>query len=1350
MGAVTAIGLLTAAYKHFNPTIEEQKKKLSELNAEYENTIQEIKSLGDEINENNKRIQELTGKGFDGTLTLVEEDEIRQLALKNKLLKEQKEIQENLEKKQLVELAESNKETFEKEYGSNIDFDNMGNDPVYSLYGLRILDGKDKDTSGKSLLLSIKALYKGINDAVEAGDEETVETLTDGQTFLRTKLADKSGAMLEELIKYQETLTKFMNPKGEFDDASYQQMWDEIETWKKMVYQETNRSGEWNTIQIETVLNDVSLQTVQAEIQKGLADGTIIEEDISKYDGLMAALKSANLILNEGETYASEYLQYLNSIATSQDDIVTLPPIFDTQQFTLDEVLADIEETHSVLETLKKETEEFGTISIGTIQDIAEKYPMLSDTIHDYLEGKIEEVDLIHALEKEYETDLDNYEQYILQKKSLDEDFYDQIIEDLSQDIIAKADKYGIELGNYSTYLEAKIAMDREYALKKAELERANYNFTQQANLVESGASANLTTMKSWETKDRVEKEFADIEEVINAFDTSIDLNIPDFNTNLLHNDKDKNKDEEQFSEEFDWIAVSVENAEREVTKLDEKLANTGGFQKRVNVLEQLRTANQSFVDATRDASEEYEQIWLEEAGKIDPKYTDYITGDRTNLKIQNFANEEEYNQVMKAVDAYDTWLASLDKYQQALEKQKEDERAINSVLLEKEEIKLEIHNLDNQETMTSSERLTWLDREKQLKYNILQYNLSLATSEKERLRLQKEYDEYLADEAARKYEVGKEDRSNQVTYYDNNIQDVQNDIDLAETAGGQGTEEQYSSINGYIEEQKNIYLEDAKAAKKMRDSQEEGSANWHKYNNELQDAEDNIHDCTVAQLKNNKAILLLPIKVLEDENKELQKKLDAMNEYQSKVENAIGYANSLIQEQIDLLNDSKESVSDYWDEQIKTVQEQKDLLTESNDELQRSIDLENAKYNLEKAMRNKTARIYRAGEGFVYESDSKAVIDAQQDLDQQNYNNTIANFDKTIKSLTEQKEDAIELIDNQIEAWTEYGNQIDKVTSSYEKFIAMQDFFSIFGTDALNQVMSMDTGILDEFQYTLNNAKLETDALQEKIKANELTIQAINDEADEYLLKNLDVITAQENIKKLLLENEEELLAIQARTDKTKEFSDSWTEAGNLVTASFLYMNEKNEETRLEEASILDERKKKLIEFKDAALQLYGEISDAVNNSNTAFSTLEGILATARSTYEDILEYQRKAGGKGLSSAYIEFPKEMHSGGIVTPSSDELPKNLIRLTEANLEPNETFAKLLKGEVVLNHSQMDNMFNNLGRAYSAITPQNQRESSPMEITIGDVNVYNPENTDMIVNEIVKELPLKVLQKLHSK
>ena len=1346
VGIGTAIGVAVTAYNIFNQTIEEQKEKISKLNGEYENTVQELKTLGDEINTNNLRIQELIGKKFDGSLTLIEEDELKKLTLANKLLAEQKDAKEKLEKDQASELLKSNRKTFYNEFGSDTTASADYMDTIHPLHSLQNIDSDD--ITDKNLILSINALYEGINKTIESGDEEATKSLEAGQENLVKILQGRSGAMLTELLKYQDVLAKFMNPDGTFDDAQDKEMWDFIEDWKKEIYKLTNSSGEWNTIQIETVLNDTSLQSVQAEIRQSLTDGaTITEEDIAKYDVLMEALKNANLILDEGETYASKYLQYMKDISTTQEDTASIPPIFDTKQFTLDEVLEDLETTHDMLDTLKTETEEMGSISIGTIRDIATKYPLLSDAVHDYLAGKIDEQDLIQELEKEYETDLENYELYMLQKKSLDEDFYDQIIADLSQDIIAKADKYGIELGSYSTYLEAKLAMDKEYASKKIELERANYNFEQQASLVESGAPATLATFKAWERKDKAEKELTDIEEVINAFDTSIDNNIPDFNTNLLHDSKD-GKDKE-FSEEYDWIAVAVENAERAVSKLDEKLSNTNGFQKRIDVLNELKTANQDLVDTTGDASEKYKKIWEKESGKIDPKYVQYITGDRENLKIQNFTSEEEYNQVMKAVEAYDTWLASLDEHQQALEKQKADERAINSILLEKEEIKLEIHNLDNQESMTSTERLDWLKKEQKLKYNILQQNLLLATSEKERLRLQKEYDEYLEQNDDKEYEIGKEERSNTVSYYDNNIKDVQNDIDLAETFGGQGTEEQYSQINDYLQEQMNVYLEDAKAAKEMRDGEDEGTPLWHKYNNELQDAEDNIHACTVAQLENNRAILLLPIKQIEDQNKELEKQLDYWNDYQSKVENAIGYANMLIQEQIDNLNDSKENITNYWDEQIKAIQDQKDALTESNDELKRQIDLENAKYNLEKAIRNKTTRVYRQGEGFVYEADQKAIIEAQNELDQQEYDNTINNFDKIIKTLSEQKEDAIKSIDNQIRSWEEYAEKIDKVSKSYENIIAMQDFFAVFGVDALNSVMSMDTSILDTFASKLNGAKNQVSTIEEKIKANELTIQAINDEADEYLLKNLDVKTAQENIKKIILDNEEELLAIQERTNKTKDLSDTWTKTANLVSASFLYMNEMNEKTRLEESDIFNERKKKLTEFKDAALDLYGSISNAVNNANNSFSTLENILLKAKSTYEDILEYQRKAEGKGLSSASIELP-EMHSGGIVTPSSDDLPKNLMKLTETNLKPNETLAKLLAGEVVLNHSQMDNMFNNLSRAYSAITPLNKRESSPMEITIGDVNVYNPDNSDMIVNEIVKELPLKVIQKLHSK
>lgn len=1442
LGIAAAVGVAIYAYKKWNPTIEEQKDKLSELNNEYENTVQELKTLGDEIEKNTNRIDELLAKDRDGTITLIEEDELKKLALANKLLAEQEDAKEDDEKSQATELLEANRKTFAQEYGASTSTDVATVDAIHPLHSLSMI-GSD-DITNKNLIYSINALYEEIDNAVASGDKEAEKSLNAGLDNLLGILSGRAGSMITGILKYQETLIKFMNPDGTFDDDINKQNWDQAEAWKKEIYALNNSSGEWNTIQINTALSDTSLTDVQSEIQEKLANGdTLTEEDIAKYDGLIAALNDANLILEDGQSVASVYLQYLNGIAISQrtvnqsipdfsfnvdnteeidnyqSDLNTLSGAMDkirnnnlsdselldlyqafptltgetdnlsnaiqtliddklkvlksalqdtgasdeildlfnnitaeSSNISLDEMLSELQSTHTVLDELEAEVNETGRISVETLQNIGSNYSELEDDIDSYLEGKSDEKDLIGELTKEYETDLQNYKLYMAQKKGEDEEFYDLILDNLSDDLINKAKEYGIELGNYSNYLEAKLVMDKEYASKKAQLEITNNHLEQMEENYKGGMPATLASFKTVETKNRLEKEILDIEKIIEGIDASIDVVIPDFRTDVPFtkpgSDSGSDEEEEKFSEEYDWIAKAVENAERSVAEFDEKLSNTNGFQKRIDVLDGLKVANQNLVDVTKKASEKYEDIWMEKAANIPDKYQDYITGDQSKYTVQTFGNEETYNNVIAAANAYDIWQESVSKYNDALKKQKEDENTENAILLEKEELKLEIHNLDNQETMTVTERLKWLEREKELKASILKYNLLNATSEKERLRLQAEYDGYIEDTVDDEYEIKKNKRSNKISFYDSRIQDFQNQIDYAESRGGQGTEEQYSSINEYLERQKDVYRIDRDEAMAKRDSYKYGTDKYKQYNDELQEAQDNIYACTTAQLENNKAILLLPVKKLEDDNKALQKKLDTLTEYRSKVESAIGYANTLIQEQIDILSESKESVSDFWDDQIKDIQEQKDLLTETNDEIQRQIDLENAKYNLEKAMRNKTTRIYRAGEGFVYEADNKAVMEAQQELDQQEFDNIIANFDKSIDSFTKQKEDAIEIIDNQIKAWTEYGSQIDKVTSSYEKFISMQDFFSVFGTDALNKVMSMDTGVLTTFQTTLNNAKFETDAIQAKIDANNLTIQAIKDEADEYLLKAGELQISQEKIKKAITENEEELLAIEERTAKSKELSETWMGTNSQLASALGYITTSHTTARDSESTILDERKKTLEGFRDSAIGIYGEISTAVDKANNAFDSLKTILNNARSTYQEIIDLHIKSGGKGMSSATITFP-EYHSGGIVN-SSNKLPEHLIELTESNLKPNETLAKLLNGEVVLNNNQMGNMFSNLSRAYSAITPTNKRENSSMEITIGDVNVYNPDNSDMIVNEIVKELPLKVIQKLHSK
>ena len=1453
LGIAVAVGFAIKAYKKWNPTIEEQKDKLSELNNEYENTVQEIKTLGDEIEKNTKRMDELLAKDRDGTITLIEEDELKKLAFANKLLKEQEEAKKKEEIENTIELSKANQNTFANEFGYSTNSEST--DTLYPLHSLSMV--KSEDLTDKELIQSINALYDGINDSIASGDEEATKSLEAGKDNLLSILKERSGSMLTELLGYQEILQKLMNPDGTFDDVKNQEMWDGIEAWKKEIYTLNNSSGEWNTLQIDAVLNDSSLQDTQEEIQQKIANGTLTESDIAQYGDLTTALENANLILEEGQTPASVYLQYLNSIATSQEAVNTSVPEFsfdttnqegidnyqsdlnslsaaldkirngnlsstdlldllqdfptltgetdnlsgaiqtliddkleklktalqdagasdeilelfdnittESSNISLDEMLSELESTHSMIKTVKGEVSESGKISVSTLQNIASQYPGLTATIDKYLEGKASEKDLLRDLQKEYEADLQNYKLYMAQKKGEDESFYDLVVDGLSEDLINKAKEYGIELGNYSNYLEAKLAMDKEYARKKLIFESAQRKYESTVNDRTHYLNPSIS---AHDDMVQAEKELVEIEEIINGVNTSISTVVPDFRTDLPFGTSGSDSgEEEKFSEDFDWFARSVENANRRIEELDNTLSNTEGFTERLAVLKQLKGANEDLVTATAEASEEYKSIWETESAKIDPKYIKLITGDRSQLTIENFDNEEEYNRVMKLVDIYDRWQDSITQNNDAVEKLKANEDEVNSTLLEQNELNLENHNLVDQESMTVAEKNKWLDEEKRIKGEILKLNLALATTEEERLKLQKAYDEYVEAEPDKKYENGREGRANKTSYYNSRIQDIQNDIDLEEARGGQGTAQQYLDMNALHEKNKEIYKADLKAAIAKRDGEKWGTAAYKEYNDQVQEAQDNINACTIAQIENNRAILLLPIKQYEDLNKELEEDLDYQTKLRSKIESAIGYANILVQDEIEALNERRQVLSDGYDEQIKAIQEQKDALTESNDERQREIDLENAKYNLEKAMRNKTQRIYRAGEGFVYEADQDAIRDAQQELDQQNYNNTIADFDKQIDTLNKNKEDDLLIIDNEIKTWEEYAKKLNAVSDSYERLISKRAFLELFKSSGENSILQQDEGILTILETSLNNAKTEVDTIQEKIDANNTTMQQIREEAEAYLAKQLEIKAAQDAINKAIVENEEELEAIRNRTDETKELSDKWTEADANITSALEFVTSAHTSAKDSEATILDERQKKLEEFKNVAVSLYGQIASQVSKANSAFSSLETILTNAKETYKQILDYQAKAasaetnankgngtkgnttsnkGGKNGATMHL-----YHSGGIVgkPTSKNKLPENFVALTEDNLKPNETLAKLLYGEVVLTNNQMGNMFSNLNKAYSSIAPINKRENSPMEITIGDINVYNPDNSDMIVDEIVRELPLKVIQKLNSK
>lgn len=97
--------------------------------------------------------------------------------------------------------------------------------------------------------------------------------------------------------------------------------------------------------------------------------------------------------------------------------------------------------------------------------------------------------------------------------------------------------------------------------------------------------------------------------------------------------------------------------------------------------------------------------------------------------------------------------------------------------------------------------------------------------------------------------------------------------------------------------------------------------------------------------------------------------------EQQSNLETAFSYVASLAQKEIDKLNERKQAIQDQYDAEIDKINEKNDA-TNDEIELQEKLDA------LAKAQQKKV-RIYREGQGFVYETDQSAVDEAKSALTQ-------------------------------------------------------------------------------------------------------------------------------------------------------------------------------------------------------------------------------------------------------------------------------------------------------------------------------------------------------------------------------
>lgn len=187
------------------------------------------------------------------------------------------------------------------------------------------------------------------------------------------------------------------------------------------------------------------------------------------------------------------------------------------------------------------------------------------------------------------------------------------------------------------------------------------------------------------------------------------------------------------------------------------------------------------------------------------------------------------------------------------------------------------------------------------------------------------------------------------------------------------------------------------------------------------------------------------------------------------------------LKERIDNLEKARDAEKDYYDDKIKALEN-------ANDVIEDQIELEKLLQNLENAKRKKV-KVYKKGQGFVYDTDQDEVSKAQKELEEYYRKKTL---EDQVKDLEKQRDDILGIYNNQINDLEKYreqvkqnyanitddlNKQIDNINANYDVQIKYFTDWKANFTKAINSYQ-------EEVNRQLTIQKLGIDTRKENWKA--------------------------------------------------------------------------------------------------------------------------------------------------------------------------------------------------------------------------------------------------------------------------
>lgn len=321
------IQLAITAIDNWIHRVEKANDAMDKAVSKYDSAKTALKDTTSQLEEQNKRIDELNKKD---KLTYVEQEELDKLKEATRQLELQKNIEEKEKANSAREAADKTVTAFNKQYGKgDIDKNAVDTQLAQSKATGVFQEARNSDDivgnlasfeyyteqMEKTQKRYNKALKSGSKDDIKYYEEnlqDCIDTVDEYTTSLNNNIEDITKKKNNLQDAYDNAVKKKSNGESLSSDekntiSKYQKIADII----KLIYSYTDKAG-WNNSQISEIFNTNGIEKSKEDLQQLAQEGKLTEEELQKYPNLMNAINNVEF-LGEKDSNLKVFCDDLNA-----------------------------------------------------------------------------------------------------------------------------------------------------------------------------------------------------------------------------------------------------------------------------------------------------------------------------------------------------------------------------------------------------------------------------------------------------------------------------------------------------------------------------------------------------------------------------------------------------------------------------------------------------------------------------------------------------------------------------------------------------------------------------------------------------------------------------------------------------------------------------------------------------------------------------------------------------------------------------------------------------------------------------------------------------------------------------